>query len=182
MILVEQPATGMLLPERLGLDAVPSLALLRRVQRVANTGWRTFYPQTGHTVTYRFRQFYFSEGGPATFGYPVTEKFEQGGTLVQYFENAEFVWHATSPASGVVDLKPLGEQRLTSLGLVHIVPHAPVTVGPPVVAPGQPQVASAGSPPPSPVSATLQTTVTATVTVAPTLVSSPTPASTKVHG
>jgi hypothetical protein len=172
MVLLESPHTDVLLPERLGRAAVPSIALLHRVPRVADTSWRTFYPQTGHTVTYRFRQYYLSEGGPATFGYPVTEKFKHGGTLIQYFENAEFVWHATSPSTGLVGLEPLGEQRLSSLG--HAVPHAPVTVGPPVVVPGQPQHARAASPVPSPVSAALKTTETATATVAPTLVSSPT--------
>lgn len=162
IVLAEDPRTDTVLPERLGLVAVPSSVLLRRVDRVADTNWRTYYPQTGHTVTYRFRQYYLSEGGPATLGYPVTEKFEQSGTLVQYFENAVLVWHATSGSTGFVGMAPLGQQELRSLGLLYIVPHAPETVASPVLAPGSSQPAGATSPVPTPISGTPQTTVTRT--------------------
>jgi hypothetical protein len=71
MVLVEDPRSGIPLPERLGLATVSSPALLRRVPRLTDTSWRTYYPETGHTVTYRFRLFYLSEGGPAALWYSI---------------------------------------------------------------------------------------------------------------
>lgn len=115
--------TGAITPIHLGSAAVPRQQWLQRVKAVATTSWRTYYPQTGHTITYRFRLFYLANGGPAVFGYPVTEKLFEGSTLVQYFENAEFIWHPTSASDGYITLAPLGQRQLARA----IAPAAPVT-------------------------------------------------------
>jgi D-alanyl-D-alanine carboxypeptidase len=117
-ILTQDPTTGAVTSLLLGTLSVPDAALLAPVLPVANTTWRTYFPQTGHTLTYRFRAFYLAHGGIATFGLPLTEKYAVNGTLVQYFQRAEFMWHALSASSGYVVLAPLGKARLQALGLV----------------------------------------------------------------
>lgn len=51
---------------------------------------RTF-PETGHTLRGAFRVFWESNGGLATFGYPISEEMiGANGRLVQWFERARF--------------------------------------------------------------------------------------------
>ncbi|MDZ7307204.1 MAG: hypothetical protein ONB49_09125, partial [candidate division KSB1 bacterium] len=68
------------------------------------------YPETGHTLGYGFREFWKARGGLATFGYPISEEFWEGGYVVQYFERARFELH---PKLGpnVVLLGLLGRER-----------------------------------------------------------------------
>ncbi len=49
-----------------------------------------YYSETGHTLSATFELFYDTRGGPATFGFPITEAFVDpfSGLLVQYLENA----------------------------------------------------------------------------------------------
>jgi hypothetical protein len=121
LILTYHRATGAITAQRLGIAAVPNRRWLRPVTAVPNTSWRTYYPQTGHTITYRFRLFYLANGGPSVFGFPVTEKLFEGQTLVQYFENAEYIWHPTYGDNGYITLAPLGQQALA-----HIATPVPV--------------------------------------------------------
>lgn len=125
-VLASDHMGGVITAQRLGLEAVSNPLLLRRVPRLLNTSWRTYYPQTGHSVTYRFRQYYLEQGGPGVLGYPITEKVSIGSSLVQYFENSELIWH-DSAAGGYISLAPLGQVRLTELGLLPGGgPHPPV--------------------------------------------------------
>jgi len=52
-----------------------------------------YFPQTGHFVSNGMLRYWESFGGLATFGYPITEEFMEGGHVVQYFERARFEWH-----------------------------------------------------------------------------------------
>lgn len=54
-----------------------------------------FYPQTGHTLCLGFRAFYDSYGPKAlpTFGYPISQEFQENGLTVQYLERARFELH-----------------------------------------------------------------------------------------
>jgi D-alanyl-D-alanine carboxypeptidase len=116
-VLSFSPRSNVVTPQRLGVTNLPNPSWLTRVLPVPNNDWRTYYPQTGHSITYRFRSFYLAEGGPATFGYPISEKRFQGADLVQYFENTEFIWHPTSSTTGYIAVAPLGVRRLNQLGL-----------------------------------------------------------------
>jgi hypothetical protein len=125
-------------PEQLGYSALPARDWLAPVHRLANNSWRTYYAQTGHSVTYRFRAHYLALGGPRTFGYPISEKRYEGSTLVQYFENAEFVWHTDH--GGYVAAEPLGLRRLVELGFAignQLPPplHVPFTITAPIPSP-----------------------------------------------
>ena len=59
------------------LPAVPASAL---------PGSSRYFPETGHTVSGAFLEFYDMHGGPFIFGYPITEEVYEGGRTVQYFE------------------------------------------------------------------------------------------------
>lgn len=73
-----------------------SLLWLPPVPAHANTraGNPVFFPETGHTLAYNFREFYDRQGGLPIFGFPITEVFIEDGRPVQYFERARFEWHA----------------------------------------------------------------------------------------
>lgn len=55
---------------------------------------KRYYPETGHTVSFAFLEFYEENGGPALFGYPITEWIiELNGRIVQYFERIKLEWY-----------------------------------------------------------------------------------------
>lgn len=51
------------------------------------------YVETGHKLCGKFRDHWRANGGLWMFGYPISEEFEEGGYVVQYFERARFEWH-----------------------------------------------------------------------------------------
>lgn len=60
---------------------------------------RRYFPETGHTLAYGFKEYWEQNGGLYVFGYPISTEFseynrdtEQDHT-VQYFERARFEWH-----------------------------------------------------------------------------------------
>ena len=61
------------------------------------TSW--YFPETGHTLSYGFRDYWIKYGGLAHFGYPISQEFTEvnpsdGRTYtVQYFERARFEFH-----------------------------------------------------------------------------------------
>jgi D-alanyl-D-alanine carboxypeptidase len=117
-VLTLNRTTGQVSPLPLGVQAVPDPSWLARVKPVDNTSWRTYFAPSGHTVTYRFRACYLRNGGPATFGYPISEKSWLGKSLVQYFEAAEFIWLPKSTADCPIAMAPLGQERLYHIGLL----------------------------------------------------------------
>lgn len=66
------------------------------------------FPQTGHSITGSFKQFFDAHGGLAILGLPLTEAFEEEGVLVQYFERARFEYHQELPAGQRVQLTQIG--------------------------------------------------------------------------
>src|SRR5436189_10260 len=77
---------------------------------------RTF-PETGHTVSGRFLEYWNTHGGLAQQGYPISEASNgvsatNGQTYkVQYFERAVFELHPETPAPFNVLLSLLGVQQ-----------------------------------------------------------------------
>jgi hypothetical protein len=55
-----------------------------------NVGTARFFPETGFWVRDNFLRFWDGFGGLPTFGYPITDAFEEHGMTVQYFERARF--------------------------------------------------------------------------------------------
>ena len=63
-----------------------------------------YFPQTRHTISGAFRQYWENTGGLTRFGYPITSVFEANGLRVQYFERARFEYHPENDADNQVQL------------------------------------------------------------------------------
>jgi DMSO/TMAO reductase YedYZ molybdopterin-dependent catalytic subunit len=70
------------------------------------------FPETGHSISGEFQTFWGQHGGLATFGYPLTEAFEEDGRTVQYFERQRFELHPENAAPWNVLLGLLGTEAL----------------------------------------------------------------------
>ena len=61
-----------------------------------------FFAQTGHTLSYGFRDFWRTHGGLAVFGFPISEEFQEQNQnagqlyIVLYFERSRFEYHPKS--------------------------------------------------------------------------------------
>jgi len=62
-------------------------------QSIATTANGIYFTQTRHTLTDRFYNYWRNSGGLTIFGYPISEPFQEGGLLVQYFERNRFEYH-----------------------------------------------------------------------------------------
>ncbi len=58
-----------------------------------SSGERRYFPETGHSLAYGFKEFWETHGGVAIFGYPISEEFVENGRTVQYFERARFEYN-----------------------------------------------------------------------------------------
>ena len=72
---------------------------------------RTFFSETGHSLTGAFHTYWRQRGGLDLFGYPISEVITQDGMQVQWFERARFEYHPELAPSG----KPVQLTRLGSL-------------------------------------------------------------------
>jgi hypothetical protein len=59
----------------------------------ANAPGRTYFPQTNHTLSGAFLDYWQRNGGLALFGYPISEPVDENGVLAQYFERNRFELH-----------------------------------------------------------------------------------------
>ena len=92
-----------------------------QITRRVNTGAQHF-PETGHSVGGEFLTFWRRHGGLATFGYPITEAFEENGRTVQYFERQRFELHPENDAPYNVLLGLLGVEALGGSAHPHVQP------------------------------------------------------------
>lgn len=78
---------------------------------------RRYFPETGHSIAYGFKEFWERNGGLAVFGYPISEEFTENGRTVQYFERARFEYNpnATDEESRIT-LGLLGREALQRMG------------------------------------------------------------------
>ncbi len=98
-------------------------------QSVAASG-QEFFPETGHTVSGRFLDYWQGAGGLAQFGFPLGEPFSERNTdtgvvyTVQYFERNRFEYHPENSPPYDVLLGRLGsislQRRSTDW---HTLPH-----------------------------------------------------------
>jgi hypothetical protein len=77
-----------------------------------------FFAATGHMLSGPFAAFWQAEGGLPTFGYPISEPFQENGTdgvahMVQYFERYRLEFH---PETNSVELGRLGVQIAQARG------------------------------------------------------------------
>jgi murein DD-endopeptidase MepM/ murein hydrolase activator NlpD len=104
-----------------------------RVPQAANTARRVYFPETGHTLSEGFLDYWRRNGGLKVFGYPLSEEMGEDGVTVQYFERARFEYHAGNPYA--VQLSPVGYLALEAGGFA-VPPATLVGFDPPRVAEG----------------------------------------------
>jgi hypothetical protein len=76
-----------------------------------------FFPETGRTIGGVFLDFWQRNGGLAVFGYPLTERLQEGGRDAQYVERQRFELHSENQAPYNVLLGRLGAQLLELRGV-----------------------------------------------------------------
>jgi beta propeller repeat protein len=81
--------------------------------------FQRYFPQTGHAISYGFKEFWEENGGMAVFGYPITREFSENGRTVQYFERARFELDPESESDEVM-LGLLGREALEERGWLPI--------------------------------------------------------------
>jgi uncharacterized protein YkwD len=70
---------------------------------------RTYFSETGHSLTGAFLTYWRQKGGLELFGYPISEVITQDGMQVQWFERARFEYHPELASNGTaVQLTRLG--------------------------------------------------------------------------
>jgi hypothetical protein len=76
----------------------------------ANTFFRRYFPETGHTVMHAFLSFFDKYGGTALLGSPISEYGPENGTgrIGQYFQRGKLEWYPELPPEQRVQLGDLG--------------------------------------------------------------------------
>lgn len=105
--------------ERLGAELSTSLAGTDAFKPVTATGDASavYYPQTGHTISNSFLEYWQDHGEVRIFGYPISQEFQQSGYTVQYFERARFEYHPSNPPEYQVLLGLLGTTAAGQAGV-----------------------------------------------------------------
>jgi len=76
-----------------------------------------FFESSGHWVCYQFLEFYESHGGPALFGYPISEEKVENRRRVQYFQGFRLDWYPEAPLGRQIKVAPLGYLHFRAEGL-----------------------------------------------------------------
>jgi hypothetical protein len=92
-------------------EALPS----EQIPGAADAACR-YYAESGHSVCHTFLDFYLTHGGPALFGYPISEFKLEGERIVQYFQAFRMDWYPESSDGAPVRLAPLGRQHFDQEG------------------------------------------------------------------
>ncbi len=88
---------------------------------------RTYFPQTGHTISGAFRDFFNRHGGLMIFGYPTSEPYrDASGFLIQRFQRARMEYHPELPAAYQVSLGLLGDEYIFEMQKVSPAATRPV--------------------------------------------------------
>lgn len=78
-----------------------------------------FFPETGHSLSFGFKQFWERSGGLPVFGYPLTDEFSDHGLTAQFFERQRFEYHPEHAGTAYeVELGRLGFELAERRGLV----------------------------------------------------------------
>jgi hypothetical protein len=107
-------------PENAGTQYEVQLGLLGSIQTAgrqfapassdmaSSTPTRLYFPETQHTVSGTFLDYWKAKGGLALFGYPISEPVTENGLTVQYFQRNRFEEHP----------EQVGTQYEVALGLL----------------------------------------------------------------
>jgi hypothetical protein len=95
-----------LLGEELGKRTAP--ILVKDIPPVADPSC-AYFPETGHTICYKFLDYWRKAGGLDMFGYPISEYLNEDGVIVQYFQRAKMEWQPAKPVGQQIQLTAIGE-------------------------------------------------------------------------
>lgn len=116
------------------------------VPPVDNSLDRMYFPETGHTLSFGFRQYWRKHNGLTQFGLAISEEFQEVSPTdgkpytVQYFERARFEYHPELPEGSRIVLGLLGQEFVAARGWSsQDYPLAPVSP-PPAVTPRTPNI------------------------------------------
>ena len=84
-----------------------------------------YFPQTGHALGYHFKVSWEQRGGLISFGYPLSEEFEEHGRATQYFERA-VLQHFPEYAGTSYEVQPVQLGRELLRGREREAPLRPV--------------------------------------------------------
>ena len=101
---------------RLGQWAIPSEEKQVPALVTPSETSRSF-PETGLTVQDEFLTFYEANGNELIFGLPLSPQLEEGGTRIQYFENARLEWHPEAALAYRIQVGLLGEAHYRQVGI-----------------------------------------------------------------
>ncbi len=90
------------------------------VPPVQQDGQSVYFPETGHSLSGVFLQYWRSRGGLMQFGYPISEPIQENGFTVQYFERVRMEHHpeyAGTPYEVLLGL--LGRELLVRRGWLN---------------------------------------------------------------
>lgn len=112
-------------PENTGTPYEVQLGLLGSIQTAgrqfapadtattSTTPTHVYFPETGHTLSDKFLDYWNHNGGLALFGYPISEPIVEGGFTVQYFQRNRFELHPEQAGTAYeVQLGLLGREML----------------------------------------------------------------------
>ncbi len=93
-----------------------------------NDPTRTYFPQTGHTLSGAFRDYFNAHGGLMIFGYPTSEPYVgPSGFLIQRFQRARMEYHSELPTDYQVSLGLLGDEYVFGMDMVSPAATRPVS-------------------------------------------------------
>jgi hypothetical protein len=112
-------------PENAGTGYDVQLGLLGSIQTAgrrfasatpeaaSNAPGRVYFPETGHSLSGKFLEYWQRNGGLALFGYPISEPLTEGSVTAQYFQRNRFEHHPESAGTSYeVQLGLLGRDML----------------------------------------------------------------------
>lgn len=102
---------------RVGVEVAPQAFPTAPAEAASDT--RRYFPETEHTLSGPFLERWEAGGGLAMFGFPISEPFEAGGRLVQYFERARFEISPLGESGADVQLGRLGVDLARKLGYLR---------------------------------------------------------------
>ncbi len=99
------------------LLVIALLVLALPIGAQAQTPPSQYFPETGHSISGRFLEYWRTNGGLAVFGYPLTDERNEGERKVQYFERQRFEMHPENQRPYDVLLGLLGVEVLRNSGI-----------------------------------------------------------------
>ncbi|MGH2459309.1 MAG: hypothetical protein ACRDIY_10640 [Chloroflexota bacterium] len=85
----------------------------------ASDATKTYFPQTGHTLSGAFRDYFNAHGGLMIFGYPTSEPSAgPSGFLIQRFQRTRMEYHPELPVAYQVSLGLLGDEYIFGMNMV----------------------------------------------------------------